>query len=466
MRDRFYRVGRALLNQSVRLYYRRVEVVGAQQIPSTGPAIIVANHPNSVADAFLLASCLTPRKINFIAKDTITRTPLIGWVLRRFGLVGVARAMDYQRQRELARQRNQAAIASCIPRLLAGEIVAVFGEGISTDARRLHMIRKGAMRFGYAAEQAAHFQLGLLWIPVAITYSAKQHFRSNVSVRVGEPFSLAHLDADPAAREAALLQRGTERLQRDLGAMLVNIEREELVDLIDRLAHLMEHPAGSLATGVERHRRIARAVEYFNEADPSRVAFLKQALTRYEHRLLAVGLTDDIVRQRHPTLALWKSAQGVLKNGALMLANLYGRVNSFVPRWTANLGRRWGRRQLPDGKIEVTKEALYGTLGGWIGAALAFPLQIYLVTLWARQRLDIAPAIITGALYGLSLIPSWKLFVQRRDIFRDHLAHVRDSLRYLLNAGPATRLHVRRRNLLRQLRLLLAAYEAGAPHAA
>ena len=67
MSDRFYRFGRALLNQTIRLYYRRIQVVGRERIPAAGPAIVVANHPNSSADAFLLASQLTARKVNFIA---------------------------------------------------------------------------------------------------------------------------------------------------------------------------------------------------------------------------------------------------------------------------------------------------------------------------------------------------------------------------------------------------------------
>src|SRR3972149_2727080 len=99
MSEWFYWFGRALLNQTSRLYYRRIEVTGREHIPAAGPAILVANHPNSVADAFLLASQLTPRKINFIAKESITRAPVVGWVVRQFGLVGVARAMEYENRR-------------------------------------------------------------------------------------------------------------------------------------------------------------------------------------------------------------------------------------------------------------------------------------------------------------------------------------------------------------------------------
>ncbi len=469
--DWFYRLARAFLNQTIRLYYRRIEVAGRDHIPSSGPAILVANHPNSSADAFLLASQLTPRKLNFIAKDSLTRAPVLGWIFRQFGLVGVARAVDYERQRDLARRRNQSAIATCVPRLLAGELLTIFGEGISTDARRLHMIRKGAMRFGYSAEQAADFQLGLVWIPVGISYSAKQHFRSDVFIRIGEPFRLTDLDPDPAATGRKLLQRGTERLQRDLESLVLNIEREELAGLIDQVAELLGNPASSLAARVERHQRISRAVHYFNLAEPSRLAELEGALHRYRQKLADQGLSDEVVRMRHPTLTLWVNLLGVLMNGSLMILNLYGWANSLIPRWCAALYRPFGRRPLTwwwttarrDEERETQKEALYGTYGGWAGAAIAFPLQIYWVSDWMSLRYGAETGIIAGALYGFSLIPSWRLFLRRRDFFRQHYATMRDAIRFLVNAAPATKLQRHRRQIQRRLRALLAAYEAGAP---
>ena len=470
MSDRFYRFGRALLNQTIRLYYRRIQVVGRERIPAAGPAIVVANHPNSSADAFLLASQLTARKVNFIAKDTLTRAPVVGWILRQFGVVGVARAMDYKHQRDLARQQNQAAIATCVPRLLAGELIAVFGEGISTDARRLQMIRKGALRFGYAAERAADFKLGLVWIPVGITYSAKQRFRSDVLIRVGEAFRLGDLHPQPAAHEQEVLQQGTMLLQREVESLVVNIEREELANLIDRLADLLGSPGSTLAARVERQQRVARAVQYFNLAEPGQLAGVEQTLRGYERRLAATGLTDDVVRQRHPTLALWKNLGGVLKSSALMVLNLYGWANSFVPRWAAAIYQAFGRRQptgriTPSGEKELgsTKEALYGTYGGWAGAALAFPLQIYLVTAWARYSFGSVMGAGVGLLYALSLIPSWRLFLRRRDILRQRTGELRAAMRFLVKAAPATRLQHQRRQVQRQLRALLVAYDAEAP---
>jgi glycerol-3-phosphate O-acyltransferase/dihydroxyacetone phosphate acyltransferase len=467
--DRLFQFARALLYQTVRLYYRRIEIIDRDRIPSVGPAILVANHPNSVVDAFLLGSQLGSRKLNFIAKDAIVRAPIYGWLVRRLGVVGVARSMDYGRRRDLAHDLNQGAINACVPRLLEGEILAIFGEGISTDARHLHMVRKGAMRFGYAAERAAGFNLRLTWVPIGITYSAKQRLRSDVLIRVGQPFSLSDLDPEPALHEPRVLQLGTERLQHELESLIVNIKREELAELIDRLTDLLGSRNGRLAGRIERQQRIARAIQYFKVAEPDRLTRLDRELQRYDQQLRRACLTDDIVGQRHPTAALWTNLQGMLKYGSLTILGLYGWVNGFVPRWVAHfaapLGSSYSEVLDTHGvrQLQVTKQALWGTVAGWSAVALAFPIQIYIVLRLAEARVSVRTAIAAAGIYALSLIPSWRLYVQQRDSLRQSALRVRDALRFLLNAGPAIKLRAQRRRLQRQLRALLRAYDAEAP---
>ena len=466
--DWLWRLGFFILKRSIRLYYRRVEVLGRERIPASWAVILVANHPNSAADGFLVASELTYRRVNFIAKDTLTRHPLLGPLLRRFGVVGVARPREYERQRDLARDRNRAALDACVPRLLAGEIIAIFGEGVSTDLRRLHMVRKGAMRFGYAAEQAAGFGLGLVWVPVGINYSAKHHFRSEVLIRLGEPFRVAELGV-ALENEAEILERGTARLQGGLESLVVNIERQEQAEIVDRLADLLGSRRDSLAARVERHQRVARAVAYFNQTEPQRLAEIEQALEAYGRRLDQTGLTDDVIRQRHPTLSLWVHLLGMLQSSGLMLLSLYGWANSFIPRWTATLAGPLGRRrtEVPGSPpIEVAGMASWGIFGGWIGAAVAFPLQIWLVFGWVESAYGAPVAAAAAGLYGLTLLPSWRWYLHSREILRRHYKQARDALRFLMSAGPATRLQARRRRLVRRVQEMLAAYDAQGPRAA
>lgn len=150
--------------------------------------------------------------------------------------------------------------------------------------------------------------------------------------------------------------------------------------------------------------------------------------------------------------------------------NTYGWANSLIPRWTAYIFRPLGRVQEPapgagpeTPPYQVFRESLWGTYGGWVGAALAFPVQTFLVFYGTSYYKGKGLGAVVAAVYALMLIPFWRLFVRRRDIFRQHLANMSDALRFLLNAGPAMRLQRQRRRFQRQARSLLSAYDRRAP---
>src|SRR5712672_3696350 len=88
------RIIRGLLRLALRVYFRRIEVIGLENVPPESPVIFVLNHPNGLVDpAFLL--CLAPRRVAFIAKAPLFRMP---------GIVALVRALDslpaYRRQDE------------------------------------------------------------------------------------------------------------------------------------------------------------------------------------------------------------------------------------------------------------------------------------------------------------------------------------------------------------------------------
>jgi len=461
MKGLLIRCARALLDQTVRLYYGRIEVTGGERIPPQGPVILVANHPNSVADACLVATRITSRPVHFIAKDTLTRAPLFGLLARSLGVVGVARPMEYGRNSEEARERNRRAVEACVPLLRDGGVIAIFGEGTSTDAPHLQTLRKGAMRFGYAAEKACGFALGVLWIPVGINYAAKQRFRSDVLVRVGAPLRLVDLTA-PVEDETRAVEAGTERLQGALSELIVDIERGDLAPLVERAAGMLLGPDAPLAARVERGRSLTRALERLQRENPVRLREIQGGLSRYDTRLLDEGLTDEVVRQRHPTLALWVSLRGVVAQGALLVLNGYGWINSLIPRWVSYLAGHLARRLEESGgadgraRAPLVQQVAWSTYGGWIGALLAFPLQIALVFMGASAGRGPIVGAAAAAIYALTLVPSWRLFVRRRDLFRRHLARLREALRFLGNARAARRLQGERARVVSDLRRLAA----------
>ena len=125
----------------------RLELQGGT--PAEGPALIVANHVSWIDVQVLNAT----RPARFVAKAETRRWPVCGGIARGFDTIFLERGNI----RDAARVKARVARA-----LAAGQTVAVFPEGTTTDGRTLG-------RF-YAALFEAAIEAGVPVQPVAIRY--------------------------------------------------------------------------------------------------------------------------------------------------------------------------------------------------------------------------------------------------------------------------------------------------------
>ncbi|MGL4576481.1 MAG: lysophospholipid acyltransferase family protein [Burkholderiaceae bacterium] len=92
-------------------------------VPATG-SMVVMNHVSWI-DIFVLMACAPSC---FVAKSEIARWPLLGWLVRMAGTEFIDRGKRHAVRATLHRVRD---------RMLAGESVAVFPEGTTSDGRQL-----------------------------------------------------------------------------------------------------------------------------------------------------------------------------------------------------------------------------------------------------------------------------------------------------------------------------------------
>jgi 1-acyl-sn-glycerol-3-phosphate acyltransferase len=113
-----------------RLY--NVELLGVEQIPSSGPAILVANH-ESLFDPWILALA-TPRPVRYMAKSELWKHRVIGAVMESFGAFPVERGAG-----------DAAAMSRAAQLLGQGQVLGLFPQGTSKlrSPRRYH---RGAAR--------------------------------------------------------------------------------------------------------------------------------------------------------------------------------------------------------------------------------------------------------------------------------------------------------------------------------
>ena len=281
-----------LLRRVLRIFFRRIEVTGAERVPQTGPVIFVLNHPNGLIDpAFLL--CLAPRRVSFLAKAPLFRMPIIGAICRAFEAIPVQRRQDPES--DLSKNAETFETARAV--LLRGGTIAVFPEGGSHSDPKLRPLKTGTARIALGAAAALPPDLVIQIVPVGLYYRAKQTFRSVALLHFGNPFPVERIPlAAGAGPPAEPVRELTARLEEALRALTLEAEEVSVHTLVARAQHVFTavddtaERLPSLAHEFALRRRFLVGYDVARRYWPERAARLQGRLERYEAALDAAGL--------------------------------------------------------------------------------------------------------------------------------------------------------------------------------
>ncbi len=115
-------------------------VEGAENLPSSGPVVIVGNHL-SVIDSFFMP-LMIDRRVYFLAKsDYFTGTGIKGWVVKNFMLAVGQLPIDRS-----GGKASEASLNTGLAVLERGEVLAIYPEGTRSPDARLYRGRTGVAR--------------------------------------------------------------------------------------------------------------------------------------------------------------------------------------------------------------------------------------------------------------------------------------------------------------------------------
>ena len=173
----------ALVARPVARVFTGADLVGAQHLPRTGPAIVAANH-NSHVDTLLLLTIFPVRTLHRVrpaaAADYFLKGPLIGWFSRNIiGIVPVARNRVKAGEDVLAPAREA---------LAQGDIVIVFPEGTRGDASdNMGQLKNGVARLAEAFPDAPVTPIWIQGAGRVLPKGGMIPVPMNCCVLVGEP---------------------------------------------------------------------------------------------------------------------------------------------------------------------------------------------------------------------------------------------------------------------------------------
>lgn len=190
-------------------------VTGRENVPQSGPLIVVANHVN-VADPVLLI-CAFPLWVTYMAKEELFHYPFLGALMRSGGVFPVSRTGTVQEKRGTMRRAEEL--------LAQGHVLGLFPEGKRDRTGVLLPGKPGA------AILAAHSCAPLIALAVSGTEQMKGlnwlWRRPTVTVTIGKPFRLSQTGGTISRSQATKL---TDEIMQQIAALLPKDRRGPYAD--------------------------------------------------------------------------------------------------------------------------------------------------------------------------------------------------------------------------------------------
>ncbi len=201
----------------------KIRVTGAEKLPREGSFVLAPNH-YSEFDPLIVAVAVwrMGRAPRFMAKESLFRVPVLGWFLRRTGMIPVARSSSAASAKQTMKQSAEL--------VEHGRGVIVYPEGTLTRDPEMWPMRgkSGAVRLALTdgiplvpmaqwgtQEIMGRYQKGLSLWPL----------RKPVHVLVGDPVDLSDLQG--RAGEPAALNEATTRLMNAITVLLEQLRDEK-----------------------------------------------------------------------------------------------------------------------------------------------------------------------------------------------------------------------------------------------
>ena len=185
-----YGIVRVLFQSFFHVYFR-MQRIGREHIPRTGPVIIAANH-RSFLDPFVIA-CIARRPMYYVAKKEIFVYRPVAWILGALGAFPVARGAG-----------DAESITTAKAILARGAIVLIFPEGTRTRPGALGTPKRGVGRLA--------LETGAPVVPVAVigTEAIRNGWRirpHKVRIRAGRALRFPYVRQPSVALAGAVTDR-------------------------------------------------------------------------------------------------------------------------------------------------------------------------------------------------------------------------------------------------------------------
>jgi len=216
------------------VFYRKVIVLGRENINDNDPLIFAPNHQNALMDALAVLFTHKGQPI-FLARADIFKRKTIAAILYFLKILPVYRLRDGFS----SLKGNDEIFIKTIDVLKNKNGVVILPEGDHAGFRRLRQLKKGICRVAFQSDEATGFSLKIKIIPVGLEFSNYSRFRQVLTVAYGKPIEVSDYYESYKVNPERALNELRSRLSDEMKGIMIHIESEEDYEAIDELRSMI-----------------------------------------------------------------------------------------------------------------------------------------------------------------------------------------------------------------------------------
>ena len=418
------RLVKALSRAVTSTWFREVDIVDADNIPDDRGIIFIAWHPSGLIDPMLVHS-VVEGKVTMVAKHSLFKIPILGWLIRKAGAIPIYRRGD--KGADSNASKNEGALSGVAKVIANGGKLLIFPEGTSHSDPEVRKGKTGTARIIFQAMKLANekgFEQPLI-IPVGLHYSDSNTFRERCAVIFERPMQLPDLP-DQGEDNQQWVRDVTEDIQSELRRASLSKTSWSDRDLIWK-ARSAVHAERARASGekiskasysesILGARRLRAGWEYLSENDPEKCKELVDECQSHFDELETLGLHPFDVDARPKNMAFGYQLVLMAKwlwSAAWMLGLVtWGAVIGNVPPYQANYALLWGLKkkgiqESAIGSVKVFSSFILfpvwwvvASAGAtWLLLGQDSPVNALLQMHWLLGELVSLPPLLVGAIF-------------------------------------------------------------------
>ena len=364
-----YSAGYALLKYAAgfwhnNVFYRKVIVLGRENINPEHHLIFAPNHQNALMDALAVLFTHKGQQV-FLARADIFKKKPIAAILYFLKILPVYRIRDGFS----SLKGNDEIFLKTIDVLKNKNGLVILPEGEHSGFRRLRQLKKGICRVAFQSDEATGFNLKIKIIPVGLEYSNYRRFRQVLTVVYGKPIEISELFGLYKESPEKALNELRTRLFNEMKGNMVHIESEEDYEAIDELRSMINSRFSDdiRFPKLFRDRILINKLNLLKSSDPS--VYERICSLSLQIKKKAKDLNTDyrlLEKKKHPIGSLITGLLGIIFTFPLFI---YGSIFNLTFLEIPNLQTR-----------KIRDPQFHSSIRYGISLALAFVfLPVYLI---------------------------------------------------------------------------------------